>query len=910
MSLAQGAQLGPYLVVAPLGAGGMGEVYRARDTKLGREVAIKLLPEAFAADPERLARLEREARLLASLNHPGIAHLYGFETASLGDGRNGRFLVMELAEGEDLAARMSRGAIPIEEAVGIARQIAEALEEAHEKGIVHRDLKPSNVKLTPEGRVKLLDFGLARVYAPEAVSGGAQNLSQSPTVAYAGTMAGIVLGTAAYMSPEQARGKPVDRRADIWAFGVVLFEMLSGEKLFQGETVSDTLAAVLRQEVRWEALPRTIPGGIRELLGRCLERDPRKRLRDIGDARIAIEESERPGVVQAARAGAPALRPRAAWIELAALGVMLALGFAAGWVSRRPADSGAGPGSRWTLAIPDGLTLSTAEYPQIALSEDGRTQVVVVVDGNATSRLLVRRSDAFEARLLDDSERAVSPFLSPDGAWIGFFRDNALHKIPIAGGPPIRLATTSGQVRGGTWGRDGFIYFTPDTNVPLSRVHESGGEAETVTSLDAARDERTHRWPQALPGGAVLFTSDSQGSTEYYDDARIEAVRPGSGERAVLVEGSSQAWYAPGGQLLFARGGSIYSVAFDPGSLKLRGAPVLAVQGVATDVGAGAVQFAVSGSGAALWTPGGTTASYQILWVDRENVETRLSIPPAPYNELALSPDGKRLALVGGQGGVSDLWVADLERGALTRLTFGEFVTGPVWSPDGTRIAYGTRPQGRSDNLWQIVWKPADGSRDAELLFEGQRSHYPTSFAPDGSALVYYAANAQATAQDIWMLPLTPSVGQARKPSLLLGGPFRKAEAVISPDGRWMAYVSYEGGRESVFVRPFPAGDGRWQISTPNGIEPRWSRDGRELYYRVDAVLYRVSVEASRGFVAGRPERLFDRVASGSSVHTYAPDPAGAKFVTFRSPEGEGSLRTLYLDLGFGHRLGELTSSR
>ena len=933
MALTPGTRLGPYEVSSPLGAGGMGEVYRARDTKLGREVAIKVLPGVFAADPERLARFEREARVLASLNHPGIAHLYGFEAAKLEGGRTEHFLVMELAEGEDLEERLKRGALPLDEALGIARQIAEAVEEAHEKGIVHRDLKPANVKLTPDGKVKVLDFGLAKAYANDAGTGAGNSgdLSQSPTLAQAGTMAGMILGTAAYMSPEQARGKPIDKRADVWSFGVVLFEMLTGARLFQGETVSDTLAAVLRQEVAWSALPRATPSSVRRLLARCLERDPKKRLRDIGEARIAIDAA----MGGAAAGGETAIGARAggagageAWAEsdaasgpggsrragwpstaglAAALVAALALGFGASWMLRGPASIGDAPAARWTLAIPDGLTLSTADYPQIALSQDGRLQVVVVVDQDSTPRILVRRSDEFEPRLLPESERAASPFLSPDGAWIGFFRDNALFKMPVAGGAPVRLATTSGQTRGGTWSRDGFLYFTTDTNVPLSRVSENGGEIQPVTKLDEKRDERTHRWPLALPDGdAVLFTCDTQASTEFYDDARIEVVRPKTGERKVLVEGTSQGWYSPGGHLVFARSGSIYAVPFDARSLEVRGTPVMVAQGVATDVGSGAVQFAVAQTGEAIWAPGGAATSNQVVWVDRNKTETIVPIPPAPYNELALSPDGKRLALVGGQGGVSDLWIADLVRGGLTRLTFGEYVWGPVWAPEGARIAYSTRLQSKLGNTSRIAWKAADGSQAAEMLIEGERLHTASSFTPDGRTLVYDALNADATARDVWVLPMDAP----RVPRALIAGPFMKNEGVLSADGRWLAYVSNEGGQASVFVRPYPTGDGRWQISTPLGGEPLWSHDGRELFYRADSVLYRVPVETAHGFSAGRPERYLDRVASGFGGKSYSLTADGSRFLTFRSTGGGKSQRTLYLDLGFAARLTALTAGK
>jgi dipeptidyl aminopeptidase/acylaminoacyl peptidase len=399
----------------------------------------------------------------------------------------------------------------------------------------------------------------------------------------------------------------------------------------------------------------------------------------------------------------------------------------------------------------------------------------------------------------------------------------------------------------------------------------------------------------------VLYTSDTHASTEYYDDARIEAVRTATGERTVLVEGSSLGRYAPGGHLIFARGGALYSLDFDAKTLAVRGAPTTVAQGVATDVGSGAVQFAIAASGAAVWAPGGKTASYRLVWIDRAGVETPTTIPEAPYNEIELSPDGKRAALVGGEGGVSDLWVADLERGVVTRLTVGDFVNNPVWTPDGGRIVYATGTRSGSEERWRIVWKPADGSREAETLVAAKRGQYPGGgVTRDGRFLAYSAIKDDGSGEDIFLLPL---VGE-RMPRLLLGGPFAKNEPAVSPDGRWLAYVSNEqGGRTTVFVRPFPEGDGRWQISTSSAVEPRWSPDGRELFYRSNQTIYRVAVDTRDGFAAGRPEPLIDRVASGSSIRTFSLAPDGKRFLTPRSPEGRGSLRTIYLDLGFARRL-------
>jgi serine/threonine-protein kinase len=901
-----GTRLGPYEITAKLGEGGMGEVYRATDSKLKREVAIKVLPAAFTEDKERLARFEREAQLLAQLHHPNIASIFGLEESG-----GVQALVMELVEGPTLAERLASGPPPLEEVLSVAKQIAEALEEAHEKGIVHRDLKPQNIKVTADGKVKVLDFGLAKALDPVAGSSAADlarspTIMNSPTLTSAGTQLGVILGTAAYMAPEQARGGAVDKRADIWAFGVVLYEMLSGKSLFSGPTVSDTLAGVLKTEIEWRGVRPETPAAIRALLRRCLERNPKNRLHDIADARIVLDEVlsgkvEEPSTLETSRAAGTA--PQRG--RMLALGVLwLALGAAGGWLLHPRSTAPAPPASRLALALPEGYSLSTDDRPQLALSRDGRLQVAVVVGKNASSQLLVRRSDEFEPQLLAGTEGATSPFFSPDGAWVAYFRDDALIKVPIGGGPPVRLATVVNGGRGGTWSSDGYIYFAPDFATSLSRVAENGGEVREVTQLDGGRSERTHRWPEALPqGDAVLFTCDTLSSTEYYDDARIEVVRPATGERKVLVEGASQARYAPGGHLVFARGGALFAVAFDPKTLEVRGSPRQVAQGVATNVGSGAVQFAIAQNGAALWAPGGLAAAYRIVWVDRNGVESPVDIPQATYNELGLSPDGSRLALIGGQGGASDLWVADLRRGVLTRLTSGDFTRSPVWTADGTRIAYAVLSRGAGENRGRIDWRPADGSRVAETLVPEGGASFPSSFTPDGRMLIYDQTDSGTglSQGNVWTVPL---VGE-RRARALTEGPFGKYAGIVSPDGKWLAYVSTEGGPPSVYVRPYPQGDGRWQISIPRGDEPRWSPDGRELFYRADSVLYRVTIDTSHGFSAARPAPFLDRVASGGEVQSYALSPDGSRILTVRTAEGSGAQRTLDLDLGFARRLDE-----
>ena len=907
MSIGPGSRLGHYEITSLLGEGGMGQVYRARDSRLGRDVAIKVLPAAFTSDADRLARFEREARVLASLNHTNIATIHGIEES---DGT--RALVMELVPGETLEEHLRKGAMPREECLPIFLQIAEALEYAHECGIVHRDLKPANVKLTPDGKVKVLDFGLAKALdTAAAAASGAPGASptMSPTITSIGTQAGVIMGTAAYMSPEQARGRPVDRRADIWSFGVMMLEALTGRSTFAEETVSDTLAAVLRAAPDLATLPPGTPRGVRQMIARCLRKDARARLQAIGEARVIIEEAQRGEGEDAPPAAATAAAPsegvgRSGWIA-AAVVAALAAGLTAGWfLGRSPAPTASTP-TRFALALPDSLTLSGTEHVQLALSRDGTQQIATVESANASTQILYRRIDELEPRILPETEGATSPFFSPDGKWVGFFRGLEMQKIPIAGGPPVRLADII-QPRGAVWSTDGYIYFSPDSALGLSRVSENGGPIEPATKLDEERSERTHRWPEVLPdGSALIYTSDTQASTEYYDDARIEAVRLATGERKILVEGSSEARYLSSGHLVFARGGSLFAVPFDPQALEVRGSPVQVAQGVATVVGTGAAQFALAGNGAALWAHGGAATNlWMPIWVNSDGTETPTSIEAGIYSEVALSPDGKRVAVVGGQGGVSDLWVSDLERGSVTRLTFGEFVSSPTWSPDGSRLAFGSRLQGQgSGNTWHIAIKPADGSRTAEVLAKGERTYTPGSFTPDGRFLLYDRLNDNRKQRDIWSV----SLEGPGEPRPVLEDPFMKFMASVSPDGRFMAYVSNESGHTGVYVRPFPGGDGKWQITAPDGTEPHWGPGGKSIFYRFDGSLYRVTIDTSRGFTAGRPEKILDRVPLGANPRTYSVSPDG-RFLVGRQRDMEPAARSLYFDLGFADTVTRLTA--
>jgi eukaryotic-like serine/threonine-protein kinase len=896
VTITAGSRLGPYEILAPLGAGGMGEVWRARDTKLGREVALKVLPAAVAQDAERLARFEREAQVLASLNHPHIAAIHGVE-----DSTDTKALVLELVEGPTLQDRIAQGPLPVDEAVGIARQIADALEAAHEKGIVHRDLKPANVKLTADGNVKVLDFGLAKALDPAATSSmspsASPTLMNSPTLTAAGTQLGVILGTAAYMAPEQARGGAVDKRADIFAFGAVVYEMLTGKRLFEGETASDTLAAVLRAEVDWGALPAATPPALRTLLARCLEKDRRKRLHDIGDAQFELDAAGRP----LPATPAPRVRVRAwgGWLVAAALAAALA---AVLFLSRAQRPT-ATPLTRLPVGLPSGYELVLDTQVAVALSSDGRKLALTVRD-KASQKLLLRDLGELETRIVEGSEGAQHPFFSPDGEWLAFFAGNQLVKVPVAGGPPVTLASATGQNRGATFCPDGSVVMSPNSAVGLQRLPANGGAPVELTKLDAGRQERTHRWPAALPDGrGVVFTSDTVASSEFYDDARIEAVDFKTGERKTLVEGSSRA-LAMGDHLFFARGGAVYAVNFDADRLTVSGAPQPVLRGVATDVSTGAAHFDIARDGTLLYVPGLSTASASTAeWVDvADGAVTASEVPAGVWDQLALSPDGSRVALAGSPGATSDIWVANLERATLNRLTFEGVASDPAWSPDGTRIAYSLRI---AEQPAKIYLKPSDGSGAAELLYEESRMAFPRAFSPDGRYLVLDQAQARG-ASDLFVLPLAGD----RTPFAFVESPFDEYTAVFSPDGRYVSYNSDESGINEVYVRPFPRGDGRWQISIGGGTESRWSRDGSEILYRNQGTLMRVKVDTRAGFVSSRPEQVASGMLTGGNPKTFDVAPDGRRVLRLLRGSHGSDLSTAALVLGWSAEVSRLMSAK
>ena len=906
MTIAAGTRLGHYEITAKLGEGGMGEVWRAKDSQLGREVALKVLPEGFTEDAERAARFEREAKVLASLNHPNIAQIYGLEASG-----ETRALVMELVEGPTLAERLETGALPFNESLSVSLQIAHALEEAHEKGIVHRDLKPQNIKASIEGNVKVLDFGLAKAMGPSgAASGGpsASRLAASPTLTLGATVQGMILGTAAYMAPEQARGTGVDARADIWAFGVVLYEMLSGRTAFAAETVPDTLAAVLTREIDWSALPETTPPAIRQLLRRCLERKPKNRLHHIADARIVLDEVIA-GVAEPAASpvAAPAIvapaRPR--WLVPVVATAAVAAGFFTGRLLQAPGTASAARAIDVALAVPTGSTLVTQDLVELALSTDGRIQVVTVLDADGETRLLIRDLGETEPRLLPGTEGARSPFLSPDAKSVGFFVGSEIRRMALAGGPALRIATTVNVLasRGATWSRDGFVYFLPDTATGLQRVRENGGAVETVTRPDAERQERTHRWPAVLAdGSAVLFTSDTMASTEYYDDARIEAVRVATGERKVLLEGSSQARFLPPDRLVFARQGALFAVAFDPRRLEVRGDPVVVAQNVATDVASGAVQFALSETGDFAWIPGEAVGGQvQVAWIDADGTIEPSGLQDGVYTQLALSPDGRRVALTDASAGNLSLWVGDFARRSLSRLIFeGSAATDPTWSADGRRIAYA------DTQASTVAWKPADGSGSEQILLQRDVELFPASFSPDGRQLILERRAQRPVAQsDIWIHPVD-GAGAGRA---FFESPQDEYHAELSPDGRWIAYTSLESGIQEVYLQPFPGGDGKWQVSTAGGAEPHWSADGRRLYFRSASGLFAVDVALDPGVELGVPRRLGTTIARGTLSKSFDVAPDG-RILTLQRPAASRVSQQVNLALGWRARVDRLLAPK
>jgi len=864
VALTPGARLGVYEVTGPIGAGGMGQVYRATDTALGRQVAIKILPDAFAADPDRLARFEREAKTLASLSHPHIAAIYAIEKST---GQHA--LVMELVEGDDLSQRIARGAIPLDDALPIAKQIAEALEAAHEQGIIHRDLKPANIKVRADGTVKVLDFGLAKAMEPTGAV--AANASMAPTITTpAMTQAGMILGTAAYMSPEQARGKTVDRRADIWAFGVVLFEMLCGTRPFDGEDMTEVLGAVVRLEPRWEALPSDVPPPIRTLLQSCLVKDPRRRIADISTALFVLDKAESlasPTGGDARQSDSTVVQQQLRQqIEAAVAEVRRTLGRRGALIATAALMMGAAAGiAVWsvvrTVPVPpetrvDIVTPATDRPMDFVLSPDGR-QIVFVASGDGASRLWLRSLATTSALPLAGTDGATGPFWSPDGRSIGFFAGNALMRLDLGGGTPQVLARVEGP-RSGAWNVDGVILFSPITTSPLFRVPASGGEAVAVTRLDR---QTNHRFPFFLPDGRQ-FLFHAAGSPEA---AGIYLGGLDSAETWRLTAADATPGVYLSGWLVWFRSGALVAQRLDLERKALTGEPVTLADS------AGGVS--VSATGLVAYRSG-EGYRRQLAWFDRMGKALGLVGESGSLLSPELSPDGRRIAIDRAIQGNRDVWLMDLARGAFTRFTFDAAADGfPVWAPDGSRIAFESLRTGS----WDIWFKPSTGIGMEELILGTPSNEWPLDWSMDGRFLLYYLDGGK-TGADLWALPMT---GADRNPIAVANTPFEEVTGEFSPDGRWVAYETNESGRFEVVVQPFPNPTGKWQVSTSGGMRPRWRTDGRELYFvSLDGKLMAAPVAGEPStFDAGTPATLFATPIRGLvgavPKHQYAVSPDG-----------------------------------
>jgi serine/threonine protein kinase/WD40 repeat protein len=857
MPLVSGTKLGPYEIAEPLGAGGMGEVYRGRDTRLGRDVALKILSEAFASDTERMARFEREAKVLASLNHANIASIYGLEES------NGtRALVMELVEGSTLAERIKQEGMPLEEVLPIAKQICEGLEYAHERGIIHRDLKPANVKITSDGAVKLLDFGLAKALECDTT---AATFPSSPTFSRLATQAGIILGTAAYMSPEQAKGKSVDRRTDIWAFGCVLYEMLTGEHPFDGETVTEVLAAVVRAEPEWSQLPTTTPDRVRELLRRCLKKDARQRLQAIGDARIALDEAQDAGEPSGRAHVPPSWRGVLPWVGATVLTLIAAI---AVYIVRSP--------------NPSQTIVSEISAPQNTsfvfrgnfgglpvLSPDGQRLVFVAAGSDKQQRLWVRQLSAATAQPLEGTEGAMFPFWSPDSRSLGFFANGNLNRIDATGGPAIAIAEAP-LGRGGAWSSDGTILYTPGTTTPIYRVAASGGTPQPVTKLSTARLETTHRWPQFLPDGKhFLFFARS---TTDQNNATYAASVNG-GEPKLLIRGDTSAVYAPPGYLLFVRQGTLMAQRFDADNMTLIGDAMPLAKNVEVNLPVWRGAFTVSENGLLVYHTESATQNTRLLWFDRTGKQMGETGAPGDYGTLSLSPDGRRLAVTVRASSLN-IWVYDLLRGIPTRLTFSTGTNAqPWWAANGRTIVF-VSDQGGQTHLYE---KPADGTGTASPLVVDDAQESLPSFSSDGRYLIF-ERQAASHHLEIWSLPL---FGDRKAFPVIQNQQFNMLHPALSPDGKWLAYMSAESGRPEVYVVPFVQGSGKWLVSTAGGRFPRWRHDGRELFYiSLDNKIISAEIAVQgTSLVIGKVTPLFQANPVSSAGWTYDVSSDGKKLV-------------------------------
>jgi hypothetical protein len=867
-----GTTLGPYKILDKLGEGGMGEVYRAHDGRLRRDVAIKVLPALLANDRDRLARFEREAQTLAALSHPHIAAVFGFE--SIG---TTHALVMELVEGQTLADRVGRGAVPMPEALDYARQIADALEAAHEKGIVHRDLKPANVKVTPDGQIKVLDFGLAKALTPE--SSGSGPAEHSPTLTARATQMGMILGTAAYMAPEQARGRPVDRRADVWAFGCVIYELITGRRAFEGDDITAVLARVIEREPNWDALPAGTPAGLRRLLARCLTKEPKARLRDIGEARIAIEEIQG-GRDAAATISAPVPpmvlrdRPAAPWLPWAVAAAMSILAAAAFLWPR----AGAGPAdvthvTRVELSLPPDVEF----FASPAISNDAtRTAFIGVREG--IRQVYVRDLRQADTKPIPGTDGAQLVAFSPGGdAALVIFTDGRLKRLTLQTNILDDVGAGADILGGGVWASDGAIYYATVTK--LVRVRSAGGTVEEIAAADAAAGEAQLVWPVTTPDAKwVLFTTWR--ATGPNQRPRIEAMPAAGGARQVVLDGAEYALGITGDRILFQREGGLYLAPFDASNPRLTGAPIRLSEEIHTNPN-GAPAVALSATGALLFGASRVFAG-RLVWVSTGGIERVLPAPPRGFQNPRVSPDGRTIAF----SELGSIWTLDIERGAMTRVFAGQNgLTGfPVWSHDGARLIFRT-----ADGIYT---HRADGEGQAEIIAGTTRLDYPSSVSPDGKTMAMLRITSERGG-DLLLKPMSGS-DEAR---VLVSTKAYEGGPQISPDGRWIAYVSNESGRMEVYLRPIDGPDRRWPVSTGGGLHPLWSRDGRRIYFRTGQRMVTVDVQTTPDVRLGAPQTLFERRYSfgpNLTIPNFSLSLDGKDLLLIREESGSGHLSMVF----------------
>jgi serine/threonine-protein kinase len=884
-----------YEILDELGKGGMGEAYLAEDTNLKRQVAIKVLPQQFALDQERLARFGREARLLASLNHPNIATIHGLEKSNAQ-----HFLVMELVEGETLRERISKGPLPVEETLVICKQIAEGLESAHEKGIIHRDLKPSNVKISPEGRVKILDFGIAKAFHGEAED---SDPSSAPAITDEMTRPGMILGTAAYMSPEQAKGKRVDKRTDIWAFGCILFECLAGKKAFNGDTISEIMASILKDEVDWKHLPEAMPAKIRDLLGRCLSKDPTNRVHDIADARIEIQD------ILAGPSAEDVVTPlndtkwrTLFWVAAGLVIILSSVLLLGPLLIRKPLEKNR---LQFTIELPEEETLYLGVGSSVALSPDGSLLIYSSrLDGE--TRLFNRPLNDFEAVPIAGTEGGRGPFFSPDGKWVAFYAEGKLKTVSLLGGNPQSICEVSSPF-GGSWGENGTIYFGDSSKFGLMCVSSSGGIPEQLTTgLRIGGGEQSvqyHYCPQVLPGGKdVLFTIRRNPQ-----DMSIAVLSLETNEYEIIIEKGMFARYLPSGHLLYAWSGDLLAVAFDLKSMKLRGSAIPVLEKVTMD-GQGLSHFTLSDQGTLAYVQGGMLAyEEELASVDFDGKISSLPFPPGVYQGPRISPDGKKLVVTKKEKS-RNLWIFGLERGDSRRLTderSDEFFA--IWTTDSKRIVFNSTLSG---GQWSnINSKPIDGIGPAEVLLSGDLHQVPKSFSSDGKKLIVTEGLNPDTGMDIFIHSLE---GDGKR-EIFLNSRFNEGNAIYSPDGRWIAYVSDESGQNEVYVRPYPDPGDIVPISTDGGTGPVWDPDGKALYYRVDNgdKVMRVSFIADPEFHVSKPELLFEGRFEGDDIwgRSYDISPDGKWFLMIKAVEQKINRTQIHVIVNWSEELTRLVPS-